>query len=49
MIGKFLIFSLLWCLLGNPFLALLVLLILIYILDRSFVGVLPSLFRKLIG
>ncbi|WP_348622120.1 tetratricopeptide repeat protein [Paenibacillus polymyxa] len=43
MIGKFLIFSLLWSLLGNPFLAMLVLLIAIYILDRSFVGVLPSI------
>ncbi|MCC3381406.1 tetratricopeptide repeat protein [Paenibacillus farraposensis] len=42
MIGKFLIFSLLWSLLGNPLLALIVLLIVIYILDHSFVGVLPS-------
>lgn len=43
MFVKFIIFSLLWRLLGNPFLALLVLLVIIYVLDRRYVGVLPSI------
>ncbi|MFU1792281.1 tetratricopeptide repeat protein [Paenibacillus azoreducens] len=41
--GKFLGFFLLWRLLGNPFLAILVILIIIYLLDRRFVGIFPSL------
>lgn len=40
---KLLIFGLLVWLFRNPFLALLVLLLIIYILDRRFVGVLPSM------
>ncbi|ANE48217.1 hypothetical protein SY83_20135 [Paenibacillus swuensis] len=43
MLGKFFIFSFLWYLLGNPFLALLVMLAVIYVLDRQFVGIFPSL------
>jgi len=45
--SKFIIFSLLWWLVGNPFLALLLLLIIIYVLDRQFIGILPSLTRPL--
>lgn len=41
--GKIFGFILLWRLLGNPFLAVLVLLIIVYLLDRRFVGVFPSL------
>lgn len=40
--GKFLLFVLLWRLLGNPFLALLVIIVVIYVLDRRFVGLFPS-------
>jgi tetratricopeptide (TPR) repeat protein len=40
--GKIIIFVLLWRLLGNPLLALLVLLAVVYILDRRFIGFLPS-------
>ncbi|MEI0739892.1 tetratricopeptide repeat protein [Paenibacillus sp. JTLBN-2024] len=40
--GKILGFVLLWRLLGNPFLAILVLLVIVYLLDRRFVGILPS-------
>lgn len=43
--GKFMIFSLLWWVTGNPFLALLVLLIIIYVLDRRFVGMFPDVSR----
>jgi len=41
------LFGLLWLLLGNPFAAILVLLLLIYILDRSFFGFLPSVTKPL--
>ncbi|GGA40187.1 tetratricopeptide repeat protein [Paenibacillus physcomitrellae] len=40
--AKFFIFFILWRLLGNPFLAILVLLIIMYLLDRRFVGIFPS-------
>ncbi|WP_322903779.1 hypothetical protein [Paenibacillus campi] len=45
--GKIFIFSLLWWLLGNPFLALIVLLAIIYVLDRRFVGMFPSVVKPL--
>lgn len=45
--SKFIIFSALWWLVGNPFLALLLLLIIIYVLDRQFIGIFPSLTRPL--
>lgn len=38
-----LLFGLLWILLGNPFVAVIVLLIVLYLLDRRFVGMTPSL------
>lgn len=40
-----LLFGLLWVLLGNPFIAILVLLLLLYFVDRSFVGLFPSITR----
>lgn len=45
--GKLLIFSLLWWLLGNPFVALIVLLIIFYLLDRRFIGITPSVLKPL--
>ncbi|MCR8643827.1 hypothetical protein NV379_14320 [Paenibacillus sp. N1-5-1-14] len=45
--AKFAIFGLLWYLLGNPFLAIIVLLILVYVLDRSFFGFMPSILKPL--
>ncbi|MFK7691743.1 tetratricopeptide repeat protein [Paenibacillus sp. HJGM_3] len=44
---KILGFVLLWRLLGNPFLALLVLLIVLYLLDRRYVGLFPSFVKPL--
>ncbi|ANS77094.1 hypothetical protein AWM70_04610 [Paenibacillus yonginensis] len=41
--GKLFIFFILWRILGNPLLAILVLLIVVYLLDRRFVGIFPSL------
>ncbi|SDS08210.1 Tetratricopeptide repeat-containing protein [Paenibacillaceae bacterium GAS479] len=38
-----LLFGLLWALLGNPFIALLVLLVVLYVIDRRFIGLTPSL------
>ncbi|ANF96459.1 tetratricopeptide repeat protein [Paenibacillus bovis] len=45
--SKIFLFSILWWLLGNPFLALLVILVIVYMLDRRFVGISPSLIRPL--
>lgn len=44
---KFLLFGLLWQIIGNPFLAILILLIILYVLDRRFVGVFPSFMKPL--
>nr|WP_238357748.1 tetratricopeptide repeat protein [Cohnella zeiphila] len=41
----FFLFGLLWWLLGNPFLALIVLLVVLYFLERRFIGLSPSLVR----
>lgn len=41
--GKLAIFSLLWWITGSPFIALLVLLIIIYAIDRRYVGLLPDI------
>jgi tetratricopeptide (TPR) repeat protein len=43
--GKFAIFGLLWILLGNPVAAIVVLIIILYILDRRFVGLSPSVVK----
>ncbi|WP_309120090.1 tetratricopeptide repeat protein [Paenibacillus sp.] len=42
-----LLFGLLWLLLGNPFVAILVLLLLLYFLDRSFIGIFPSFMKPI--
>ena len=47
MLGKFFLFGLLWWLLGNPFLAIVVLLVVLYLLERRFVGLTPSLIRPM--
>lgn len=41
--GKIAIFGLLFWLTGNPFVALIVLLIILYVLDRRFIGIFPSI------
>ena len=43
--GKFIGFVLLWRILGNPIIAILVILLIVYLLDRRFVGLLPSITR----
>lgn len=45
MLIKILLFGLLWRLVGNPFLALLILLVILYVLDRRYVGILPNIWR----
>lgn len=45
--GKLLVFSLLWWVLGNPFAALIVLIIIFYMLDRRFIGMTPSVLKPL--
>lgn len=45
--SKIFIFSILWWLLGNPFLALIVMLVILYVLDRRFVGMFPSVVKPL--
>ncbi|MFC5653534.1 tetratricopeptide repeat protein [Paenibacillus solisilvae] len=44
---KVLAFFLLWRLLGNPFLAIIVLLAVFYLLDRRYVGITPSIVKPL--
>lgn len=44
---KFGLFIFLFWLLGNPFIAILVMLILLYVLDRRFVGIMPSVFKPI--
>lgn len=46
-VSKIIGFSMLWWLLGNPFLAVIVLLLLIYIIDRQFIGLSPSMIKPL--
>jgi tetratricopeptide (TPR) repeat protein len=41
----FLLFGALWWLFGNPFIAILVLLVVLYLLERRFIGLSPSLIR----
>ncbi|MBD2846463.1 tetratricopeptide repeat protein [Paenibacillus sp. IB182496] len=45
--GKFLLFPLLWWIFGNPFIAIIVLLVILYIIDRRYIGLSPSLLRPL--
>jgi tetratricopeptide (TPR) repeat protein len=44
---KFSLFVMLFWLFGNPFIAIIVLLILLYVLDRRFVGITPSFVKPL--
>lgn len=47
---KFIGFMLLWNVVGNPFLALIILLVILYFLDRRYVGIFPSVtkpFRRM--
>jgi tetratricopeptide (TPR) repeat protein len=46
-VAKIAVFSLLWYLTGSPFLALLILIIILYLLDRRFIGLTPSLVKPL--
>ncbi|BFH16600.1 hypothetical protein J6TS7_42980 [Paenibacillus dendritiformis] len=46
-VSKFLAFGMLFWLLGNPIAAIIVLLLILYVLDRRFVGLSPSLFKPL--
>jgi tetratricopeptide (TPR) repeat protein len=43
--SKFFLFALLWYVFGNPIIALLVLLAIIYFIDRRYIGLFPSLAR----
>lgn len=45
--AKLIGFSLLWYLFGNPFIAILVLILIIYLLDRTFIGILPNVAKPL--
>lgn len=45
MFFKFFLFSMLFWLTGNPFVALIVFLIILYVLDRRFVGISPSVVK----
>jgi tetratricopeptide (TPR) repeat protein len=45
--SKLLLFGLLFWLIGNPFVAILVLIIVLYLLDRRFVGLSPSIVKPL--
>ncbi|WP_186323612.1 tetratricopeptide repeat protein [Paenibacillus xylanexedens] len=47
MLIKFLIFGLLWQIVGNPIVAILILLLILYFLDRRYVGVFPSFMKPL--
>jgi len=44
-LAKIFLFGLLFWLIGNPFVALLVLMVIIYLLDRRYIGILPNLLR----
>jgi tetratricopeptide (TPR) repeat protein len=46
-LSKFLVFSLLWYVTGNPFLAFIILLAIFYFLDRRFIGLTPNIFRPI--
>ncbi|MGZ4164531.1 MAG: tetratricopeptide repeat protein [Tumebacillaceae bacterium] len=46
--SNFFIFSLLWGLTGNPIIAILVLLAIVYFVDRRFVGFMPSMIKPFV-
>lgn len=43
--SKFFLFALIWWLVGNPFLAIIIVLVVLYMLDRRFIGLSPSLLK----
>jgi tetratricopeptide (TPR) repeat protein len=43
----FLGFTFLWVLVGNPFIALLILFAILYMLDRRFIGLMPNIFKPI--
>ncbi|MFC5451793.1 tetratricopeptide repeat protein [Paenibacillus aestuarii] len=45
MLTKLLAFGLLWRLTGNPVIAFIILLIILYLLDRRFIGLTPNIFK----
>lgn len=45
--SKFFLFAIIWWLVGNPFVAIIVLLLLLYFLDRKFIGLSPSLMKPI--
>ncbi len=45
MIAKYLLFSLLWMLTGNPIVAIILVLVLYYVIDRRYFGMLPSVVK----
>ncbi|EFM08870.1 TPR repeat-containing protein [Paenibacillus curdlanolyticus YK9] len=47
MIGKFLLFGLLLSIFGNPILAIIAFVVILYIIDRRFVGLSPSLVKPI--
>jgi tetratricopeptide (TPR) repeat protein len=44
-LGKFFLFPLLWWLTGSPFVAIVILLVILYVADRRFIGLTPSVTR----
>ncbi|WP_339277375.1 tetratricopeptide repeat protein [Paenibacillus sp. FSL W8-0426] len=47
MLTKFLIFGLLWQIVGNPLVAVLILLVILYVADRRYVGLFPNFLKPL--
>lgn len=43
--GKFILFVLLWRLLGNPIIAIVVILVIVYVLERRYIGMTPSIMK----
>ncbi len=43
--AKWILFSLLWWITGNPIVAVLLLLVIVYLLDRRFIGLSPNVFK----
>ena len=44
-LAKLFIFSFLFWIFGNPFVAFLVLMVVLYLLDRRFIGIFPNIFK----
>jgi len=46
-LSKFILFSILWWITGSPFLAIFLLLVIFYLIDRRYVGIFPSITRPI--